>query len=261
MAQSEIQQSIQRARAAIEAWQREGPAGTAGPVGENLEQVRHLLGEIDREILQYGPPIALAHQFRHAVDKLRESVRDLLPELPDRAKELFVSLRQIESRLFPSLEIESVPLLGVLPLARWIPTDVHSVMDYTNGLMTASAAWFAQSYEARFASVVLGASIVSISSMTDYRLSLANVIPIEVHEALDYVWGAACIAMPFVLGYYEKNPITSFIHIVTGVTTILASLFTDYRAAKGRGHSPWAAAAMMGAKLQPGVSTHLEYSR
>jgi hypothetical protein len=32
------------------------------------------------------------------------------------------------------------------------------------------------------------------------------VIPIEVHETIDHVWGAAAIAAPFVFGYWKKAP-------------------------------------------------------
>jgi hypothetical protein len=125
------------------------------------------------------------------------------------------------------------PLLRVLPLKRWIPQDVHSVMDYTDGLTVASGALMADcSPTARMASMALGASVIGVSLLTDYRLSAAKVIPIRTHEALDYLWGASCIAAPFVLGYWKKSPATAMTHVAVGVGTILASLFTDYRSYK-----------------------------
>jgi hypothetical protein len=141
-----------------------------------------------------------------------------------------------------------------------IPQDVHSVLDYANVVRSSIPAFFAESPEARFTSLALGASVLSVSLITDYRLSLANVIPIEVHEAIDYLWAGAAIAAPFVLGYHKKDRLATMIHVVTGVTTILVSLITDYRAAKGRGRHAVEAATMMGAKLQPGASAYLEYA-
>ena len=44
------------------------------------------------------------------------------------------------------------------------------------------------------------------------------------------------IAAPFVLGYYKKDPAIAAIHVMLGASTILVSLFTDYRAAEGVGH-------------------------
>jgi hypothetical protein len=125
------------------------------------------------------------------------------------------------------------PLLRVLPIKRWIPQDVHSMMDYADGLTVASGALMAEcSDTARIASIALGASVIGVSLMTDYRLSAAKVIPIRTHEAVDYLWGAACIAAPFVLGYWKKSPATAMTHVMVGAGTILASLFTDYRSYK-----------------------------
>ena len=81
-------------------------------------------------------------------------------------------------------------------------------MDYVNGLTVASGTSLPTTMRPRWASIALGASVIGVSCLTDYRLSLAKVIPIRVHEALDYVWGASCIAAPFVFGYWKKSPMT-----------------------------------------------------
>ncbi len=123
---------------------------------------------------------------------------------------------------------------GLLPLARLIPQDVHSVMDYVDGVNTGAGAFLTDDPAARIASIALGASALGVSAMTDYRLSVAKVIPIEGHEVIDYAWGAMAIAAPFVLGYWKRSPRVAMMHIMSGAGQILASLFTDYRSAKRR---------------------------
>jgi len=126
----------------------------------------------------------------------------------------------------------SKPLLGALPLARLIPQDVHSVMDYANGLITGSGAFLTDDPAARIASLALAAAGTSVSAMTDYRLSAAKIIPIEQHEAIDHLWGLAAIAAPFVFGYWKRSPTVALMHVMAGAGSILSSLFTDYRSYK-----------------------------
>jgi hypothetical protein len=129
----------------------------------------------------------------------------------------------------------SRPLLGRLPLARLIPQDVHSVLDYVDAATVLSGAVMSDCSKAKAASAVIGGSGIGLSAITDYRLSLAKVIPIEAHEVIDYAFGVSAISAPFLFGYYKTAPVTAAIHVATGVGTILASLFTDYRAYRGVG--------------------------
>ena len=131
--------------------------------------------------------------------------------------------------------LPSKSLFGVLPIRRIIPQDVHSVMDYAGGIAVAFSALTSRKRKVRLAGAVLGGSIVGVSLLTDYRLSAAKVIPIEVHEALDYVWGASAIAAPFVLGYSRRARGATLVQVLSGASTIVDSLFTDYRAVRGVG--------------------------
>jgi hypothetical protein len=117
-----------------------------------------------------------------------------------------------------------------LPLARFIPQDVHSVGDYVSGATDAALAAFADEPAAKIACATLAAAGIGVSLLTDYRLSLAKWIPIEVHEMIDHAWGIANIAAPFVLGYRRRDPVVSAVQMATGAAVILTSLFTDYRA-------------------------------
>ena len=139
--------------------------------------------------------------------------------------------------------IPSAPLLGRLPLARLIPQDLHSVVDYGNGIAVGMGVT-ATDPRAKIASIILAASVVGVSAITDYRLSLAKILPIEAHEAIDHIWGLSAIAAPFVFGYWKTSPRVGITHVVTGVATILASLVTDYRAYRGVGHRARGAVAV-----------------
>jgi len=128
-----------------------------------------------------------------------------------------------------SVGAPSKPVLG-LPLARWIPQDCHSFMDYANGLATASTAFVTDDKAAQLASITLASLVVGVSAVTDYKISVAKILPIEVHEVADYVWGASAIAAPFLLGYWKSSPKVAIAHIACGIGAIVGSLLTDYRA-------------------------------
>lgn len=129
-----------------------------------------------------------------------------------------------------SVGVPSRPLLGRLPLSRIVPQDVHSIMDYYLDAGAALAvAWSSQCGRAKAAGSVLGAGGIVASALTDYRLSLAKLVPIEAHEVIDYAFGVGAISAPFLLGYRKTAPLVAAAHIALGVGTILAALFTDYR--------------------------------
>jgi hypothetical protein len=130
----------------------------------------------------------------------------------------------------------SKPVLG-LPLMRWIPQDCHSYLDYANGLVTASTAFATDDKAAQLASITLASLVTGISAVTDYRVSVAKLVPIEVHEVADYVWGATAIAAPFALGYWKSSPKVAVVHIAAGIGSIVGALLTDYRAYSKRRRS------------------------
>jgi len=126
--------------------------------------------------------------------------------------------------------VMSRPLLGKLPLRRLIPQDVHSVLDYAGAAMVAGAGLSAaRAPEARIAGSILGLAGAGVSLCTDYRLSLKKLIPIEVHEAIDYGWSFAVVAAPFLLGYARRSPVATALQCFSALSTIAASLVTDYR--------------------------------
>lgn len=141
-----------------------------------------------------------------------------------------------------SVGTPSKPLLGRLPLARIVPQDVHSVMDYIDAGSVLATAFITSSSKARAAAWLMGGGGIVASALTDYRLSLAKVVPIEAHEVIDYTFGVCAVSAPFVFGYRKSAKLVAAIHIAIGLGTIVASLFTDYRAYRGVGRRASAAA-------------------
>ncbi len=132
----------------------------------------------------------------------------------------------------------SRPVLG-LPLRRTIPMEVHSMLDYSAAGAFAASAAMASTPEAKAVGLALSGTVAGVSLLTDYDLSLAKLIPIEVHEAADYLYGVSAVLAPFVLGYWKKDPAAAATQIFTGLTGIIGSLFTDYRAATNKTWRGW----------------------
>lgn len=162
----------------------------------------------------------------------RDLAADQLPPLE--AAEVAETFQRADEERTMSVGAPSKPVLG-LPLLRWIPQDCHAFMDYANGLATASTALVTDDSRARLASITLASLVTGISAVTDYRVSVAKLVPIEVHEVADYVWGATAIAAPFVLGYWKSSPKVALAHVIAGLGSIAGALVTDYRAYTRRG--------------------------
>lgn len=208
------------------------------PIAQAIDELRTVLWQIDEELLGEGTLSDVLCRLEGAIGKLADVADSVVPDLRQRAYGLLQSAHNVKESLtreLPSREIPSRQLFGLLPLKRVVPQDLHSVTDYAAGLKCIGAGFLANTEKARVASMTLGASLIAVSLLTDDRLGAIKVIPIEAHEIGDYVWGASCMALPFVLGYSKKDPVVTAMHFIGGATMILVSLFTDYRAARGVG--------------------------
>lgn len=204
-----------------------------------LAALRTALADLERDVGRShdddsAPDPDHVEKVERALQALVIRRHDVPLSLRRRTEEMLASAERVSIALWdPTERVPSKPVLGVLPLARLIPQDVHSVLDYVHTAGFFASAAVARTSRGRMMGVILGAGIGGTSAVTDYRLSAAKVLPIELHEKLDYVGGITAIAAPFVLGYVKKDPIAAMIHIGLGIGTVLTSLFTDYRASKG----------------------------
>ena len=205
----------------------------------SLSALRSALAELERDVgrdhdLALTPDPERVEAVERALQSLVIRRYDIPRQLTGRMDKLLGSAERVSLGLWdPEERVPSKPLLGALPIARVIPQDVHSVVDYVNAAGFAASAAIARTGSARAVGTLLGLGIGGASALTDYRLSAAKVIPIETHESLDYLGGIAAVVAPFALGYVKKDPIAAAIHIGLGLTTIVASLVTDYRASRG----------------------------
>ncbi|GAC1536667.1 MAG: hypothetical protein NVS3B10_29020 [Polyangiales bacterium] len=205
-----------------------------------LSALRSALGDLERDVGRSHADVSAPDP--DAVEGVERSLQSLIIRRHDvprslraRTEELLASAERVSIALWdPTEPVPSKPLLGSLPLARVLPQDVHSVLDYVHAAGFFVSAKLARTGRARAVGIALGAGIGGASAVTDYRLSAAKLLPIELHETLDYAGGITAIAAPFVLGYVKKDPIAALIHIGLGIGTVVTSLFTDYRASKGR---------------------------
>jgi hypothetical protein len=129
--------------------------------------------------------------------------------------------------------VPSQPLFRVLPLARIIPQDLHRLGDYLGALGVGTLAASSGTSRGRFAGLVLALSGVGVSLLTDYRQSLEKWVPIETHEAIDYVWSFTTIVSPWLFGYAKKAPAVALGQVLAGVGYIVFSALTDYRSQVG----------------------------
>jgi hypothetical protein len=127
----------------------------------------------------------------------------------------------------------SRPLPGGLPLRRWVPQGLHSVCELALGAKVAVAGELSGVEPARRAGMALGLGLMGLTVLTDSRVSLSRLVPIELHELADYGWGVAAIAAPFVGGYARRAPLTTAVHVLAGAAMLVGALFTDYRCRSG----------------------------
>lgn len=205
----------------------------------SLSALRSALGDLERDVGKShtdvsAPDPVTVENVERALQSLIIRRHDVPRTLRRRTEKLLASAERVSIALWdPEERVPSKPLLGGLPLARVIPQDVHSALDYVHSAGFFASAKLARTSRARAVGMALGLGLGGASAVTDYRLSAAKLLPIELHEGLDYAGGLTAIAAPFVLGYAKKDPIAAMIHIGLGIGTIVTSLFTDYRASKG----------------------------
>jgi len=109
---------------------------------------------------------------------------------------------------------------------RIIPTRVHGMLDYGLGLLLIAAPWlfdFANGGPEQWIPVILGASVILYSLVTDYELSIVDALPMSAHLALDAMGGAFLAVSPWLFGFADTVWVP---HVVFGLLEIGAAVMT-----------------------------------
>ena len=120
---------------------------------------------------------------------------------------------------------------------RFIPTSVHGAIDQVVGPALVAAPTVLRlrstSPEGIVARAVGGAEAV-YSNLTDYELSLKNLIPMRVHLALDAVSGATLAAVPFATGAHKRGLRHWLPHTILGALEVGMALTTKSEPPRSR---------------------------
>jgi hypothetical protein len=112
---------------------------------------------------------------------------------------------------------------------RFIPTSVHGAVDHVVGPTLVLAPTLLRlgrtSPEALSARAVGGVEAI-YSNLTDYELSMKNVVPMKVHLALDAVGGATLALVPQLTGARRRGVKHWLPHLAIGVFEIGMAVFT-----------------------------------
>jgi len=120
---------------------------------------------------------------------------------------------------------------------RVIPTSVHSAVDHVVGpalIAAPSILGLDRTSPEGIVPRVNGIAAALYSNLTDYELSVKNVIPMKLHLALDAMSGAALAAVPLATGARQRGTRHWLPHAALGAFEIGMALFTQTQAPKSR---------------------------
>jgi hypothetical protein len=109
---------------------------------------------------------------------------------------------------------------------RIIPTRIHGMLDYGSGLLLLLAPYifnFADGTAAQYVPQAIGAGVLLMSLVTDYELSLAKLVPMPAHLAVDVAGGVLLAASPWLFGFADR---VYWPHLILGLAEIGAGLMT-----------------------------------
>jgi hypothetical protein len=111
-----------------------------------------------------------------------------------------------------------------------IPLNAHAALEPLMAVVIIAAPWifgFSDVNSAKVVCIAVGAVMLVSGALTDWRLSLARIIPLRVHFMTDMLLGAVLILSPFVFGFSDKGGATRFT-IIVGVLEAMTALATRW---------------------------------
>ena len=117
---------------------------------------------------------------------------------------------------------------------RFIETKTHGYMDYLMGVVLIAAPWlfdFADNGAETWVPVILGASAIVYSLLTDYEMGLSRMISMRAHLWLDVASGIFLAASPWIFGFANQVYLP---HLILGIVEVGAGLFTKTEPSRNR---------------------------
>jgi len=118
-----------------------------------------------------------------------------------------------------------------------ISLNVHNVLDYIIGAVLVLCPYmfgFSDINAARDTFLVLGFGLIGYSLLTDYRYSIAKIIPVGVHMFMDVSAGLILMIAPWAFGY--NSLITTgqtVLHFALGLSAWALVGFTNRNPSRG----------------------------
>ncbi len=112
---------------------------------------------------------------------------------------------------------------------RPITSRMHGMLDYPAGLLLIASPWifgFSDEGAAATIPVVIGIVVLLQSLITDYELSVANVLPLKMHLSLDVVAGVFLALSPLLFGFADQGTNAWLPHVLFGLGLVGAGFMT-----------------------------------
>ena len=111
-----------------------------------------------------------------------------------------------------------------------IPLNVHAALEPVIALIVIAAPWifgFSDVDSATVICVLVGVVMLIVGSLTDWRLSLARVIPLRMHMIGDLTLAMVLLLSPLIFGFADEGGPTRFM-VIAGVLEALTALMTRW---------------------------------
>jgi hypothetical protein len=111
-----------------------------------------------------------------------------------------------------------------------IPLNLHAAIEPLVAVIVIAAPWifgFSETDSATAICVVVGLVMLLSGAMTDWRMSLARVIPLRMHMMTDLLLGAVLILSPLVFGFADEGGPTRFM-VIAGLLEAMTALMTRW---------------------------------
>ncbi|MBU4530914.1 MAG: hypothetical protein KUA37_14115 [Desulfomicrobium sp.] len=111
-----------------------------------------------------------------------------------------------------------------------IDTRTHGIIDYVSGFLLLVAPYlfsFATGGIEQWLLQLIGASIIVMTLITRYELSIAKIIPLKVHLGVDLISGVLLVASPWLFGF---DDVIWWPHLLVGLMEVAVLLMTNRQA-------------------------------